>query len=90
LSQLIQSLCMIAQQKEKGLEMKLLLYYFISFVLFGDTLFALEIFGIDTETITRWEILIPAAILLLVAFIYRWRRSMRMEKRSVRIQFLDD
>ena len=70
--------------------MKSLLHYFISLILFGDTLLASEIFGIDTETIARWEVLIPAAILLLAVFVYRWRKAMRLKQRSVRIQFLDD
>ena len=70
--------------------MKPLLHYFISLILFGDTLFASEIFGIDTETIARWEVLTPIAILLLVIFVYRWRKAMRLKQRSVRIQFLDD
>jgi predicted exporter len=70
--------------------MKSLSYYFISLVLFGDTLLASEIFGIDIETITRWEVLAPAAILLLAIFVYQWRKAMRLKQRSVRIQFLDD
>ena len=70
--------------------MKSLLHYFISLILFGDTLLASEIFGIDTETIARWEVLTPAAILLLAVFVYRWRKAMRLKQRSVRIQFLDD
>jgi len=79
-----------AKQTGRDWRMKSLPHYLISLILFGDTLLASEIFGIDTEAITRWEVLIPAAILLLVIFIYRWRKAMRLKQRNVRIQFLDD
>ena len=70
--------------------MKVLRYFFVLFIFLGGALFASEIFGIDTEILTRWEILLPAAILLAAIFIYRWWKSMRLEQKGVQIQFLDD
>ena len=76
--------------KRKDSKMRSVFLWIIALILFGSVFYFMSMGELDLEQFYRWEIIVSVALSIAIWLIFQWRKTMRLEKTNVPLQFLDD
>ena len=74
----------------KDSKMRSVLLWIIALILIGSVVYFTSMGELDIEQFYRWEIIVTVALSIVIWLIFKWRRTMRLERTNVPLQFLDD
>ena len=70
--------------------MKSILKWIIALIILAGIVAMILSQELDFEQFLKWEFILLIIVSIILLFVLKWRRSMRIEETTVSIQFLDD
>jgi hypothetical protein len=70
--------------------MRSVFLWITALILFGSLFYFMFMEQLNFEQSYGWEIIVTVALSIVIWFIFQFRKTMRLEKTNITLQFLDD
>ena len=64
--------------------------WIITLILIGSVFYFTSMLELSLEQFYKWEVIVTVVLSIVIWLIFQWRRTMRLEKTNVTLQFLDN